>query len=482
MMGAVRINTIRKFRKSIMFTMHLITFAALFGIYVFFWKGFYEAATFDNKGNYLVMFSYVVVLFLFMKLYGAFKIGVSTYSDTMYSFVLSILLTNLITYFQLCLIARMLLSPVYLLMATVWQILTYVILSFVGYKLYFLLNPTHDVIVICSNQSEALESIYKMSQKKKRYAIKSIINTNLPMDEICRQIDMHEAVFLCSTNENVKNKIMMYCYESKKRLYLLPEVSDIMVKNATMCQIFDSPVMLCKNRGINFEQALVKRVMDIVFSSIGLVVASPFMALIAIAIKAYDKGPVFFKQDRVTKDGKLFTLIKFRSMIVDAEKDGAKKATNDDDRITPVGKLIRMTRVDELPQLINIFKGDMSLVGPRPERIENVEEYTQMLPEFALRHKVKAGLTGYAQIYGKYNTSPKDKLTMDLIYIENYSLLMDIKLMLMTVKIMFMKESTEGFSDTPPEIQDILLVKNDSDLPVTLPSQELPKAQDETHE
>ena len=134
-------------------------------------------------------------------------------------------------------------------------------------------------------------------------------------------------------------------------------------------------------------------------------------------------------------------------MRTDAEKDGAKKAVNDDDRITRVGRIIRACRMDELPQLINILKGDMSMVGPRPERIENVYEYTSAYPEFALRHRVKAGLTGFAQLYGKYNTSPEDKLNMDLIYIETYSLLQDIKLLILTFKILFMKESTEGFDE-----------------------------------
>jgi lipopolysaccharide/colanic/teichoic acid biosynthesis glycosyltransferase len=169
------------------------------------------------------------------------------------------------------------------------------------------------------------------------------------------------------------------------------------------------------------------------------------MLIAAIAIKLDDGGPIFFKQNRITRNGKIFNVLKFRSMIVDADKDGAKKAEVGDDRITKVGRIIRACRLDELPQLINVLKGDMSLVGPRPERIENVYEYSNAYPEFELRHKVKGGITGYAQLYGKYNTSPKDKLNMDLIYIETYSIIQDIKLLILTIKILFMKESTEGF-------------------------------------
>ena len=171
------------------------------------------------------------------------------------------------------------------------------------------------------------------------------------------------------------------------------------------------------------------------------------MIVIAILVKLYDKGPVFYKQARLTKGGKVFYVMKFRSMRVDSEKQGARLAMKHDDRITPVGRVIRNLHLDELPQLFNILKGDMSMVGPRPERPQIAEEYKKAIPEFDYRLKVKAGLTGFAQVYGKYNTSPYDKLQLDLIYIQNYSIFLDIKLILMTIKIMFMKESTEGFTE-----------------------------------
>ena len=193
------------------------------------------------------------------------------------------------------------------------------------------------------------------------------------------------------------------------------------------------------------EQLFLKRLTDIVVSAIGLVITAPFFLVIAIMIKGTDKGPVFYKQTRLTKDRKEFQIYKFRTMIMDAEKDGrARLASQNDDRILPVGKFLRATRLDELPQLINILKGEMSLVGPRPERPELAVEIEKGLPEFAYRLKVKAGLTGFAQIYGKYNTTSYDKLKLDLTYIRNYSYFLDWKLMLMTPKIMLLKESTEG--------------------------------------
>ena len=224
------------------------------------------------------------------------------------------------------------------------------------------------------------------------------------------------------------------------------KISDILIKGAENIDLFDTPILLFRNFGLTFEQKFVKRLMDIVLSFLILVVTSPFMLLVALAIKLYDGGPVMFRQERCTIDGKVFKIHKFRSMIVDAEKEGKSiPATDNDPRITPVGRFIRKTRLDELPQMIDILIGNMSMVGPRPERIEHVEKYTEEIAEFEYRLKVKGGLTGYAQIYGKYNTTPYDKLKLDLMYIQNYSLLLDIRLILMTVKIMFMKESTEGF-------------------------------------
>ncbi len=202
--------------------------------------------------------------------------------------------------------------------------------------------------------------------------------------------------------------------------------------------------MLSRNRGLTIEQRFVKRAMDIVLSLLAILLSSPILLLIGLCIKLYDKGPVFYTQERLTRDGEAFQIIKFRSMRMDSEKDGAQLARKNDDRITPIGRVIRQTHFDELPQIFNILKGEMSFVGPRPERKGIAEEYEQVIPEFGFRLKVKAGLTGYAQIYGKYNTTPYDKLKLDLTYIENYSFWLDIKLMLMTFKIIFQKENTEG--------------------------------------
>lgn len=226
---------------------------------------------------------------------------------------------------------------------------------------------------------------------------------------------------------------------------MMPKISDVLVKGATQLHLFDTPIYLTREYALKIEERIAKRVIDLVCSILLLLIASPFMLITAIAIKLYDGGPVFYKQVRCTIGQREFEIMKFRSMRVDAEKDGvARLASKNDSRITPVGKFIRAVRIDELPQLLNILKGDMSFIGPRPERPEIIAQYMEEMPEFVFRMKVKAGLAGYAQVYGKYNTTPYDKLKLDLTYIEQYSVWLDLKLMLLTLKILIKPESTEG--------------------------------------
>jgi exopolysaccharide biosynthesis polyprenyl glycosylphosphotransferase len=228
----------------------------------------------------------------------------------------------------------------------------------------------------------------------------------------------------------------------------MPKITDVLLKGSSQLHLFDTPVLLLREYSIKIEQRAIKRLFDIIISLILIVLTSPIMLITAVIIKCYDGGPVLYKQVRCTRDQKEFRIMKFRSMRVDAEKDGvARLASRNDSRITPIGRFIRSCRIDELPQLFNILVGDMSFIGPRPERPEIIKQYLEEMPEFAFRMKVKAGLAGYAQVYGKYNTTPYDKLKLDLTYIENYSIWLDIKLMLLTVKILFTPDSTEGVDE-----------------------------------
>ena len=437
-----------KIRKTVMLLVKImIVLSATLG-FIETWNDNYVESLFSNKGNYVVIFSYLFLFITFSSLYGAFNIGIYRIHEIIYSFSLATIFTNIVMYLELSLIARNLVAVLPLAIGVLYQIAVVFIGSCCANMIYFKLYEARKVVAVFSDEISGFKLIKKMGIISERFSIECGVNVErTDMQQIKKLIDKHDAVVICDIDKNKQREIMSYCYTNQKRTYLLPDITDIIMNNAYEIQIGDTPVLMSRNRGLTFEQELVKRICDIFISAVGIIISSPIMLICAIAIKLNDGGPIFFRQNRITKDGKIFNILKFRSMIVDADKDGAKKAVNDDDRITKVGKIIRACRVDELPQLFNILLGDMSMVGPRPERIENVYEYTTAYPEFALRHRVKAGLTGFAQLYGKYNTSPEDKLNMDLVYIENYSLLQYLKLMILTVKVLFMKESTEGFDE-----------------------------------
>lgn len=442
-------NNLIKFRKSVMLIVKILIIAALTFSFIETWVTYYTNSLFSRNGNYVVIFSFVFILIIFASLYGAFKIGIYRLHELVYSFSLSILITNFLMYLELSLIAREMVTITPLFVNVLFQIAIAIIGCLCANTIYFKLYSARRLVAVFGDDNTGFKLINRMSHIPDRFKIERGVNANTtPLEEIKKIIENYEGVVICDIDKNIEKEIYAYCYAKQKRTYMLPAITDIIINHSYEIQIGDTPVIMSRNRGLTLEQRIIKRGIDILISLLGLIITSPFMLFAAIAIKLDDGGPIFFKQNRITKDGKIFNVLKFRSMIVDADKDGAKKAENHDNRITKVGKIIRACRMDELPQLINVLQGDMSIVGPRPERIENVYEYSKEYPEFELRHRVKGGITGYAQLYGKYNTSPKDKLNMDLIYIETYSIIQDIKLMILTFKILFMKESTEGFDSS----------------------------------
>ncbi len=443
-----------KMRKSVMLFIKIMTTLAITVAFIQVWVSNYTESLFSRNGNFVVILSFVLLFVVFSSLYSAFKIGIFRIHEIIYSFSLAIFFTNAVMYLELSLIARELVPVLPLLICAMFQVIIASVCSVCANMVYFKLYAARKVVAIFSDDMYGFGLIKKMGHISQRFKIECGLNAQRStFEQIKQQIDKYEAVVICSIDKNLEKKILSYCYTKEKRTYLLPDTSDIIINNSYNIQIGDTPVLMSRNRGLSFEQQLIKRLFDILVSALGLLITLPITLVCAVSIKLDDGGPVFYRQNRITKDGKIFNILKFRSMRTDAEKDGAKKAVDHDDRITRVGKIIRACRVDELPQLINILLGDMSIVGPRPERIENVYEYSSKYPEFELRHKVKAGLTGLAQLYGKYNTSPEDKLNMDLAYIENYSLLLDLKLIVLTFKVLFMKESTEGFDNSANEVK-----------------------------
>lgn len=257
------------------------------------------------------------------------------------------------------------------------------------------------------------------------------------LESVKRQIDDYEYVYLHNLSSRARKRLLKYCYEHDKVVYCTSNLSDVLLRASGLTQDIDTPVYYCTSFGVGGVSAMLKRLFDICFSLTFLVVTSPVMLIVAVAIKLEDHGCVIYKQRRCTKDMKEFTIYKFRSMKEDSEGDKAKLAVSDDKRLTAVGRIIRKFKIDEFPQFFNILKGDMSVVGPRPERPELIREAVKNTPEFILRTKVKAGLTGYAQVRGYYNTGFKDKLLWDLMYIEQFSLILDLKIIMMTVFTVF---------------------------------------------
>ena len=398
-------------------------------LYYFVWMHGYTLAYFAYKGKYVLMGVYAVLLYIFFQNSDCTMFGQLHRVDLIIGQIISIVLVNGITYFQLCLIANQMLTPAPILILT---------------GLYHKLYAPHEMLLIYGNRRGVSLKI-KMDSRRDKYNISKLISVEEGFDAICREMGKYDAVILSDVPAQIRNDILKYCYRYRIRTYLSPKLTDIMIRGGKNITLFDTPLLLVKGTGLTPAQRVAKRCMDIVLSAIALLITSPAFLAVAISIKLEDGGPVFYKQKRLTRNGREFEILKFRSMIVDAEKyAGAVLATEDDPRITKTGKVIRATRLDELPQLLNILKGDMSIVGPRPERKVIADEYCKDIPEFAYRLKVRGGLTGYAQIYGKYNTSAYDKLRLDLMYIENYSFLLDIKLIILTMRIIFSKESTEG--------------------------------------
>lgn len=419
--------------------------------YYFVWRYGYERSdgfpAYYGNGKYVLAGVYGMLVIMVFQNFDGFKFGYLKAVESFASQLIALFVVNFITYFQLALIANVMISPLPILMLMLIDVAIALICCFVYNYLYHMLYPPKNMAMVFGSKN-AIDLKFKMDTRSDKYRITKLISADEDFDAICSQIMAYDAVIINDVAAGVRNDLLKYCYHNQIRAYVAPKMTDIILKGATDISLFDTPLLLVRGKGLTFSQRFFKRLMDIVLSLTALIIASPVMLLVSLAIKIEDGGPIFYKQERATIGGKVFKILKFRSMIPDAEKNGkAQPAVDNDPRITKVGKVIRATRIDEFPQILNILKGDMSIVGPRPERIEHVRKYSKLIPEFDFRLSVKGGLTGYAQVYGKYNTTPYDKLRLDLMYIENYSLLLDVKLMLMTIRIMLKRESTEGFNE-----------------------------------
>lgn len=408
-------------------------------------------------GHLLVFFIYFLLLLLFSQMYGALRIGYYKPFDLFLSKLFALLCVNLLTYFEISLFHNNLAKAGPILEMTAVQLLLAAFWSFFSNRAYRLTFPPRELLLVHGDRP--IEGILqKFSTRPDKYRIMHCMHISEGLEKIQAEAQQnYTGVVLWDIPMDIRNKLLKFCYGHTIRIYMMPKIPDVLVKGSEQLHLFDTPILMNREYALTFGQRVIKRCMDFVLALLLLIVASPIMLVTAAVIKLYDGGPVLYRQVRCTRDAREFRIMKFRSMRVDAEKDGvARLAARNDGRITPIGRFIRTVRIDELPQLINIIKGEMSFIGPRPERPEIIAQYLEEMPEFAFRMKVKAGLAGYAQIYGKYNTTPYDKLKLDLTYIENYSVWLDLKLMLLTLKILFRPESTEGV-----DAAQVTALKND---------------------
>ena len=437
-----------QFKRILIFFTSLIIIGSFTAMFARVWYKEYNSDMLDpfwQRGNILLIIIYVFIYTLTTRSLSGFKVTYLKPLTLFGSQMLGVIGSNIVVFVIISLIGRGRLSPRPMIYLTIFETAVALVWSFASSFLFKKIYPPRRMIIVYGNKnSTAL--IEKMSMRQDKYHICSSISCDEDIEKIKEQILRYEAVIISDVPSVMRNKLLKFTLDKSIRAYITPKLSDIIIRGSEDFNLFDTPLLLNRNEGLSFEQRFIKRCFDLIMGIVALLVLSPFMLIAALAVKLYDRGPVFYRQERLTIGGKSFYVFKFRSMVVDAEKHGAQLAGKNDDRITPVGRFLRRIRFDELPQLLNIIKGDMSFVGPRPERPQFCKKYEKTMPEFRYRLKVKAGLTGYAQVMGKYNTTPYDKLKLDLMYIENQSFLMDLKIILMTIKIVFVPDATEGIT------------------------------------
>jgi len=415
------------------------------------WYGYYAdriVIPFYDKGNWLIIAIFMVLYIVFARVYDAFLVSLNRISEMVYSQILSVLMADAMMYVILWLLMRRFPNILPALAALALQIVLVVMWCVLAHKWYYAVFPPQKSMIVYDTR-EGLEKLIRQYGLEKKFDVQQVIQVEECLDELW-VLDSTEAVFLSGIHSHERNIILKYCVEHNVRVYVIPRIGDVIMSGAKQMHMFHLPVLRVGRYSPLPEYLFFKRAFDIAAAGIAVVILSPVMLVTAIAIKAYDGGPVLYKQTRLTKDGRQFLVWKFRSMSVNAEQDGVARLSTgaNDARVTPVGRVIRKVRVDELPQLFNVLGGSMSIVGPRPERPEIAAQYEEEMPEFRLRLQAKAGLTGYAQVYSKYNTTPYDKLQMDLMYISHPSFLEDLRICFVTVRTLFSgEESTEGIAE-----------------------------------
>ena len=441
----------------------------LAGVFAVGWILYYKnhvAMQMTSVSSWSLPALFLVFYVIFARTYEAFAVSYQRISEVAGSQILAAVISDALMYVIICILAQSVPNVLPMAAVLAGQSLAAIAWTMLMHWWYFRSFPPKRSAVVYDSP-RALEELISEYGLEKKFEILWVA----PVDDCLRdlsRLDGLETVFLSDLHSHDRNTILKYCMLHGVSAYTIPRIGDVIMSGAKRTHMFHLPILRVERHCYTPEQTFAKRLFDLVISSLALIVLSPILLLTALAVKLCDGGPVFYKQRRLTLNGAVFEILKFRSMRVDAEEIGGAQLSRgeEDPRITPVGRVIRRFRIDELPQLLNVLKGDMSIVGPRPERPEIAEAYEKDLPEFRLRLQVKAGLTGYAQVYGKYNTTPYDKLQMDLMYIATPGFLTDLSICIATVKVLFLPESTEGFAEQQPVTAEDISAGAAENLPI----------------
>lgn len=444
------------------FALRMIFFADVIAMmlpFLFVARYYYEDRIYDTynfRGNWLVILLFIVIYLLAASAYQVFQIQILRIQELVYSQALALIITDFVMFILIWLINLEFPNVLPMLLVLALQMCLAVLWAYLAHKWYFARFKPARTMVIYDMRKGEVDKLLKRNGLDIRFDVVSIRHISEFKGYTHNLFKGIETVFLSGVHSHERNQILKYCTEHDITAYVIPRIGDVIMSGAQRIYMINLPMMKVSRYNPAHEYRFFKRVIDIIFSCIIIGVTSPLMLVVAILIKRTDGGSVFYKQTRITMYGKKFKILKFRSMRPDAEKHGAVLSSgHNDSRVTPIGRFIRRFRIDELPQFLNVIKGDMSIVGPRPERPEIARVYENKLPEFSLRLQVRAGITGYAQVYGKYNTSPYDKLLLDLMYISKPNLGGDIRIMFATLKTIFLRESTDGIGDATLNTEDI---------------------------
>ena len=399
-----------------------------------------------NWDSFVHLLPWILLIgFVFISIYDLYTLQRKSVSDVISAVFISVTFMALLTMAASFLFRQFALPRSIILMAALFTMVLFILWK-TSYIRYWKGKASGHVLVV--GDTEETQKIVSQLKDPLFSGTKiKHVQSNTDLDKIDELLSRVDYVVLCPHIPKERKAAIIYrAMKQDKEVYVIPSMYELLMHGASITSFDDTLVMAVRPFGLTWDQELIKRLFDLVVSGVALVLLAPLFLFIAILIKLEEPhGSIIYRQKRLGLHNREFTMYKFRSMIEGAEKlTGPVLAEENDPRITRVGKFLRKTRLDELPQLFNVFKGDMSLVGPRPEREFFIRQFSKQYATYQYRSSVKPGITGYAQIMGKYSTDAEDKLRYDLYYIRNYSFWLDIIILLRTFMVLFDQEKAEG--------------------------------------